>query len=155
MFVAKRALSSQLGHSSQLALLLLSPELVFAAEGGATVFHEQGSLDHFLHGLANFLLPSVTVAFGILLLTLLVWAYRGAVGEGALGIVAIAERLLGLAKHQQRGESVSLEYRDRDGRRLDLGPFIHAVAGHSRGGPALLLGGAFVIAIRRGLHPAR
>ena len=142
MYVAKRVFVTRIKSSSWLALLLVSPELAYAAENSGSVFY--GSLDVFLHGLANFLLPAITVTFGILLLTILVWAYRGAVGDGALGIVAIAERLLGLARLHKRGESVSVEYRDLDGRRLDLGPFIHAVARHSRGGPAPLLGGAFV-----------
>jgi hypothetical protein len=145
MSVANFALSAALERWFQTLLLLLAPELILAAESGGQALPERSLIDWFLHGLANFLLPSVTVAVGILLLTLIVWAYRGSIGEGTLGFFGIAERMIGLTKLPARHASVSFEYRDLDGKRLDLGPFIHAVARNSRGGSAVLLqDGAFL-----------
>jgi hypothetical protein len=140
MLVANLALSIQLERSVQLFILLLSPELILVAESGG-LFHQQSLLDRLLYGLVNFVLPSVIVAVGILLLALFVWVYRGTIGEGSLGFSGIAENLLRLLGRTARAMSVSIEYRDLNGKRLDLGPYIHAVARHSRGGPAQLLGG--------------
>jgi hypothetical protein len=140
MSVANFALSAALERWFQPLLLLLSPELILAAEGGGQFSPERSPIEWFLHGLASILLPAITVTVGILLLTLIVWAYRGSFGEGTLGFFGIAERMLGL-----RQACVSFEYRDLNGKRLDLGPFIHATARNSRGGSAVLLqDGAFL-----------
>ena len=143
MSVANFALSAALERWFQPPLLLLGPELVLAAESGGQFPAERSPVEWFVHGLASILLPSVTVTVGILLLTVIVWAYRGYFGPGALGFFGIAERMLGLSPVRQA--CVSFEYRDLNGKRLDLGPFIHATARNSRGGSAALLqDGAFL-----------
>lgn len=77
-------------------------------------------------------------------MAVLVWLLRRFGWQGVVDFAGMLERWLGFHKATEQEAPVNVEYRDADGKLMDLGPFIHAELRNSRSGAFPLQGGVFI-----------